>query len=350
MASVSELLSQPWSGEVGPSEGLAPLFPPGVTATRETWAGLRADILRRWQGILGEPEPEEVPPGAEWVRGAELPDCLAEEYRLPTSPTARQRVILLRPLVPASGRVPAAIVPFYNPEAMVGCDLGSGEAADAPTLHFGRHLVQQGYLVLCGQAFPYNTVSDPGTGVTFDWWRAAARKLLEQHPRWTGMGRLVRDTRIATDFLLAQPGVDPERVVIIGHSLGGKMAFYNGCLDARIRAIIASDFGIGFRATNWQDPWYLGPKVLDPAFPGRHHELLAAACPTAFLLVAGQYDGPVSRQYLGAARPVYELHGRGPALGMLDHASGHRPPETAMRTAYAWLAEQFGLPQRPYRI
>jgi predicted esterase len=350
MAAVSELLSQPGTSDFGAPEDLGPLFPPGVEFRRETWWRLRADALRRWQGILGKPEPEEIPAGSERTRCAELPYCLAEEYLLPTSPGSRQRVILLRPREGSGARLPAAIVPFYNPEAMVGYDLDTHLLQDAPTIHFGRHLVQQGYLVLCAQAFPYNTVPDPGTGVTFDRWRAAARKLLAQHPRWTGMGRLIRDTRIATDFLLAQPGVDLERVVIMGHSLGGKMAFYNGCLDRRIRAIVASDFGIGFRSTNWHDPWYLGPQVQRPSLPGRHHELLAAACPAAFLLIAGQYDGPASWQYLNAARPVYELYGRGQALGMLDHASGHRPPEQAMQTAYAWLAEQFGLPQRPVCI
>ena len=84
--------------------------------------------------------------------------------------------------------------------------------------------------------------------------------------------------------------------------------------------------------------------ALDPALPVRHHELLAAACPCPFLIVAGQYDGPASWQYLNAARPVYALHGRAEALGMIDHASGHRPPASAMQTAYQWLAEQFGLP------
>jgi pimeloyl-ACP methyl ester carboxylesterase len=164
------------------------------------------------------------------------------------------------------------------------------------------------------------------------------------------MGRLIRDTRIATDFLLAQPGIDPERVVIVGHSLGGKMAFYNGCLDGRIKAIVASDFGIGFSFTNWQDPWYLGAQVSRPDLPARHHELLAAACPTAFLLLAGECDGPASWPYINAARVAYALHGRATALGLLDHASGHRPPASAVRTAYRWLAEQFGLPDQPYHL
>ncbi len=59
-----------------------------------------------------------------------------------------------------------------------------------------------------------------------------------------------------------------------------------------------------------------------------------------FLLVAGQYDKPESWQYLNAANPVYALHGKPHALGMIDHASGHQPTRESMRLAYQWLAEQ----------
>ncbi|NLF17825.1 MAG: acetylxylan esterase [Lentisphaerae bacterium] len=341
---ITAKLSVPATTDLGKPEGLAPIFPARTTPSLAAWPALREDILRRWQAVLGHPEPESFDRTPERVRQVELPWAHAEEYLLPTSPTSRQRAVLLRPLRPSRERLPVAVVPFYHPEAMVGFDLAKGEALEPTTVQFGRHLVQQGFMVLCGQAFPFNTVPDPGTGASFDWWRAAARALLERHPHWTGMGRLIHDTRIAIDFLLGQPDADAERVLIIGHSLGGKMAFYNGCLDRRITAIVASDFGIGFSFTNWQDPWYLGTKVLDPALPVRHHELLAAACPCPFLIVAGQYDGPASWQYLNAARPVYALHGRAEALGMIDHASGHRPPASAMQTAYQWLAEQFGLP------
>jgi hypothetical protein len=350
MSSISAELSRPQSADPGASDGLNPVFPPGVAPSLAAWPEVRADILRRWQLMLGEPEAEEIPCGAQHVRTFSLPECRADEFRLPTSGTSQQRVILLRPPRPLYERSPVALVPFYHPDLMIGYDLATLAPQEAPSLHLGRHLVQQGYVVLCGQAFPFNTVSDPGSADGFDWWRAAAAALLQRHPRWTGMGRLIRDNRIATDFLLSQPGIDPERVVIIGHSLGGKMAFYNGCLDARIRAIVASDFGIGFSFTNWHDPWYLGPQVRRPDPPARHHELLAAACPTSLLLVAGECDGPASWQYLDAARVVYALHGRATALGLLDHASGHRPPAEAMRTAYRWLAEQFGLPEQPYHI
>ena len=127
------------------------------------------------------------------------------------------------------------------------------------------------------------------------------------------------------------------------------MAFYAAAMDDRIKATIASDFGIGYTFTNWDAPWYLGPRVLDPGLPLGHHHLLALHAPRPFLLVAGKFDGAASWQYLDEARKAYALYGRESALGCLDHGSGHRPPEHAMQFAYDWLAEQFGMGVRRER-
>lgn len=47
----------------------------------------------------------------------------------------------------------------------------------------------------------------------------------------------------AIDYILANynDGIDANKVVILGHSLGGKLAFYAATLDARIKLIIALD-------------------------------------------------------------------------------------------------------------
>ncbi|MCB1098197.1 MAG: acetylxylan esterase [Verrucomicrobiae bacterium] len=162
------------------------------------------------------------------------------------------------------------------------------------------------------------------------------------------MGKLVHDTRRGIDLVLKQADVDSDRLVLIGHSLGGKIAFYTGCLDSRVKATIASDFGIGWDFTNWQDPWYFGHKILTRDFAIAHHQLLALHAPRAFLLIAGQYDKPESWQYLNATKPVYALFGRLHAIGMLDHGSGHQPTEDSIRSAYQWLAEQFRLEQQDW--
>jgi predicted esterase len=215
-------------------------------------------------------------------------------------------------------------------------------------IQFGRHLVQQGYTVVCTEAFPYNTVSKPDAEEGFVWWQAGAEKLLQDNPEWTGMGRLVWDTSRALDLLLQQDGVDSDRVVVMGHSLGGKMAFYAGSLDDRFAATVSSDFGIGFAFTNWDAPWYLGERIHEPDFPLAHHQLLALHAPRPFLLIGGEADRPASWQYLNEAKRVYDLYGASAALGFFDHASGHRPTEESLRIAYGWLSEQFGLKQRPW--
>ncbi|HRU05457.1 MAG TPA: dienelactone hydrolase family protein [Candidatus Brocadiia bacterium] len=336
-------LCQPEYADLGEDQRLAPILPPG--ATLEDWLGMRPSWLRRWQEFLGQAT---EPPGqgdAQPINSTVLPWARATEYRQPTAPGVRQLVVILEPLQPSPALRPAALVPFYHPDDMAGWNftLGKPDRKRLPT-QFGRRLVEQGYVVACVEAFPFNTVPDPKSNEGFAWWKAAAKKLLADNPRWTGMGRLVRDTSRALDLLLAQPGVDPGRVVAIGHSLGGKMAFYTGCLDDRVKAVIASDFGIGWSFTNWDAPWYLGPKIHDPGLRLAHHQLLALLAPRPFLLVAGQFDKRESWQYLNAARPVYDLYGRGGALACLDHATGHTPPPQAMRAAYRWLAEQFGLP------
>ncbi len=50
---------------------------------------------------------------------------------------------------------------------------------------------------------------------------------------------LVEDVRAATDWVLAQPGVDGERLAIIGNSLGGHTAFAAAAADPRFRAVAA---------------------------------------------------------------------------------------------------------------
>jgi len=352
MVSISAELSCPAYSDLGPDEGLEPIFAAGTSVTRETWEEtLRPELLTRWNAVLGHPAVEDFDRTPMLREVLPLPDCEAGVYELPTGPRTRQLVFLLQPRERSQASVPGAVVPYYTPGAMAGFDLSSRTLlAEETVIQFGLHLVQQGYLVVCGQAFPYNTVPEPRQTKEFACWHAGTARVLAENPDWTGMGKLVWDTRLLTDVLLAQPRVDADRIVAIGHSLGGKMAFYAGCLDGRIKAIIASDFGIGFSFTNWDAPWYLGPKAHDPALGLAHHHLLALQAPRPFLLVAGSCDGPASWQYLNKARSVYALYGREDALGLLDHASGHSPPPAAMRTAYRWLAEQFGLPERPFRI
>ena len=347
----SEKLSRPAYENLGELENLEPLFPEGTEESLENWNLLRGKLLGRWKKILGSPSFSDFSKEVEQVDAFEEPDFYGKVYRQPTGPVTKQLLLLMEPKnAPVSPR-PGAIVPYYHPDEMAGYNLKEHKLIlERKNVQFGLHLVRQGYVVVCHEAFPYNTVPDPESNEGFAWWKAASKKLLEDNPGWTGIGKLIWDTRLATDFLLNRNDIDKEHIVIIGHSLGGKMAFCTGCLDTRIKAIIASDFGIGWKFTNWDTEWYYGKQIYEKGFTLAHHQLLALHAPRSFLLIGGFADRPASWQYINEAKKVYRLYGRENAAGFFDHASGHQPTEESVRTAYKWLAEQFGLPEKKWEF
>lgn len=254
-----------------------------TAATACTWGPTRAYIQQHFLDFLGRPDHDPSADGhANLVRQWKQSWCEARLYSQVTGPGTRQLVLLLAPHEASSDAIarPCAVVPFYHPDESSGIDLGQHWPAapprnrpDAPlsedhTIAYGRHLVDRGYVVACTEAFHVNVLPPHARGEKergFSQWVRASQVLLRNNPGWSGMGKLVHDVRLATDLLLGQSTtaegeappwvVDAQRLLCVGHSLGGKMAFYSSCLDQRIQCVICSDFGIGLGSTNWQDDW-----------------------------------------------------------------------------------------------
>ncbi len=341
MMSILERFGYPAYKDLGPPETIEPIF--GTEKpTLEAWERVRGELKARWAAMMGRPSYRDYERKTEALKTFEQPTYTGTLFRQTTGPDHWQRLLLMEPKAPLPTPRPGMVVPFYNPDRSVGLDLGSPRNEDRhPLIEFGCHLVEQGYSVVCTEAFPYNTVPRPDSNIWSAWWEAGAEKLRSDHPHWTGIGKLTADTIRAVDLLLGQPEVDPNRIGVMGHSLGGKMAFYAGCLDERLKAIVCSDFGIGWTFTNWEYPWYHGKQVLEEGFPLGHHQLLAMAAPKPFFLFGGEADRPASWQYLNEARKVYALYGRQEAIGFFDHASGHRPTRESLKVAYTWLRAVF---------
>lgn len=318
------------------------------------WKEKRDALTFLWERALGLPTTAGKVGHQDVPRSEVLEVFLASDFkgtlmRQRTAGDAWQRILLMEPLN-LKGRTAGVLVPFYDSDRMCGYDLKTKQrlGPERNTAFFGLHLVRQGYVVAAVEAYPYNLLtpeeraaSKGGMGV----WRAAAAKLAKQHPRLTGMGRLTEDTRLAAEVLRGSDKVDPERIGIMGHSLGGKMAFYAGCLDSRFRAIVASDFGLAWDSSNWGDPWYFGDKLKGMRAQGLSHEQLLAVGSKPFFLIAGQYDSQASAgPLLEEARKVRALQGQGDSLVMYDHHAGHQPTWPALKAAYVWLAGQLAMP------
>ncbi len=347
MKPLSGELSRPPS-DLGEPQDLEPVVHRDRESTVEAWEGeWRGRLLARWRKVIGQSSFRGFDRVAEVVDDFDAPDFHGTLLLQPTGPEQRQQVLLMEPRDPVVLPRPVAVVPYYHPDLMAGFDLERREPIRERTnVQFGRHLVQQGYVVACMEAFPYNTVPEPESNAGFAWWEAASDRLLADNPRWTGIGKLVHDTSRVVDLLLEQPEVDRGRVLAISHSLGGKMAFYTAAFDERIAACITSDFGIGMSFTNWEAPWYFGDQINEPGFALNGHQALALIAPRSFLMIAGEADRPESWQHILQAQRIYRLYGREHAAGGFMHMTGHQPTEESIRVAYRWLDEQFDLPDR----
>ncbi len=289
-------------------------------------------------------KPLSVPAGYTFERKVEpvktwkFADFDVESYRQANGPGTSQRVFVAVPKAQKfPGRRPGVVVPFYFPECMIGFDPETGERLPKyEKISMMADLAKRGFVTISADAYHLTYLPKSEQGRTdFGRWRKAAEALSRDWPEWSGVGKLVADTRLLVDMLVADPRVDAARIGIIGHSLGGKMAFYTGCLDPRIKVIVTSDWGIVWDTTNWSDIWYWGAREAALKAAGHTHaELLDYAGGKPFMIIAGRYDGEPARTMVMGTE-VYRRHPERAVV--LNHATGHRPPPDALEAGYRFL-------------
>lgn len=292
-------------------------------------------IKKRWLDAIGMPSCEIPQEPMTLLARYEYPDFDAEMYLQKNGPDTTQRVMMVFPK-DCKEPCPAVAVPHYIAEQMFGMDPATGE----PLTRYQprammRHLVQRGYVVASADSYHVTYIRSDKEKSDFSRWRDAGTKLRADHPHWSGVGKLVSDTKLMLDGLCADSRVDASRIGIAGHSLGGKMAFYTGCLDDRVKAILASDFGFGWDQTNWRDIWYWGNQVEDLIAAGMDHtELLSCTNGVPFCLIAGSYDNWESWRMMRRASGYEPFDER---LKIINHATGHTPPAEALEEGYRFL-------------
>ncbi len=308
------------------------------------WSRRRRDILGALTRVLGEP-PRPRQPGPPEVRVPEvIPEAAFVRLRL-TFRTPDGDAVPAWLLVPAGrpGRLPAMLCLHQTTPA--GKDEPAGRAGLAD-LHYAAELATRGFVTLAPD-YP-----------NFGEYRVDAYALGYASATMKG----VVNHRAALEVLCRRPEVDPARVGVIGHSLGGHNALFLAVFEPRGRAVVSScGFNSFFKyrggdLTGWSHAGYMpriatefgrDPKQMPFDFP----ELLGALAPRPVFINAprGEDNFELSGvlDCVEAARPVYALHGAASRLVIETPAAGHTfPPEVRSR-AYAWLEEVLGPPAPP---
>jgi len=297
----------------------------------------KTDLFKEF---MGHPVNYDFKNRFEFVKKYEYKDFDCEMYLQangvrPDGTITYQRVFITLPKK-IEGRLPAVVVPFYYPEAAMGFDPEKNEPheiyKDNPIM---LDIVRHGYIAISGDSY-YLTYADfKGGKDELESWKCVSDIFNKEQPEWTGVGKLIYDTSLLIDVISKDSRVDSEKIGIAGHSLGGKIAFISGCLDKRIKVILASDFGLLWHQTNWHDEWYWGKKLnLIKKEKFENYMLLKDAAPKPFCLIAGEFDTDESRQTLYEIEEYNDCPER---ILVINHRSGHRPPDYALEAGYLFM-------------
>ncbi|MPZ21561.1 MAG: SUMF1/EgtB/PvdO family nonheme iron enzyme [Luteitalea sp.] len=314
-----------FEGSIG---SLSPLAPKGTSV--EAWQERAGEIRAKWEALLGIPKRRTGKPAARVLRELTQRNFVGQMIDLEMEPGASEKIYVLRPSHRDHRPWPVMIVPFYDVDTPAAADLGGRRFdPDRGVNAYAYTAAQHGYLAVAVRWF------GESYGESYS---EAVANLALRDPGTTGLGKWVADARRLVEYIETLPDADADRIGIIGHSLGGKMALYAAAFEPRIRAAVSSEPGIGLTFSNYEDYWYLGEKVTALPPGTDQHELIALIAPRPFLLVGGdEYDTDESWHYINAARAAYRLVGKPEHVGYLNHRAGHTPTPEAVSRAFDWL-------------
>ena len=162
-------------------------------------------LKEKWLNLLGNSAYEMQETPLKFIKKYEYEDFDLEIYTQRNGMKTFQRVMIAFPKN-LKTPCPVVITPYYFPEGMLGFDPETG----APFEEYGeifmmKDLVKRGYMTICADAYHLTYTENEHGKIGFDLWQEAGEKLLADNPQWTGMGKLVSDTKLLIDIACADP-------------------------------------------------------------------------------------------------------------------------------------------------
>lgn len=313
-----------------------------VLSTDEQWKEKQNDIRQRIQWVLGDPPVAALNHGMEY--GAE-PGPVANLMGRSGSASGVEKMSLNFANFTScdlyyptgatnSGRYPAII--WLHPLSF-SCGYSPAYRRGEPPY---LAMVRAGFVVLAFDQIGHGTRIEE------------AQRFYLRYPRWSLMGRMVRDAQSAVDVLARLSFVDARKIYALGYATGGMTALHAAALDERIAGVISVAGFTPMRldtaekrtggVARWAQWLPLMPRLgafvgNEERIPYDYHEVLALIAPRPVLLVAPRIDYQATPadviQCVEEASRVYEFKKAEDRLSLMDVPDyNHFSPEMQMET------------------
>jgi dienelactone hydrolase len=289
-----------------------------------------SDIREGMQQVMGPlpPESRKVPPDLRVLEETRLDRYTLKRVSFAVEAGDRVQALILIPHG-LTGRAPAMLCLHQTVSHGKEDVVGKGQ----PNMAYGAELAARGYVVL---APDYPNFGESEVDVYALGYESASMKGIWNHCR-------------AVDLLQSMPEVDPDRVGVIGHSLGGHNALFLAAFDPRVKVVVTSCGFTSFAKyrggdlTGWSHKGYM-PRIaaeygksaagMPFDFPG----ILRAIAPRPLFINAPLHDANFDvsgvRDCVEAVRPNYALPGN---LVLATPDAGHDFPPDVRRSAYEFV-------------
>lgn len=240
-------------------------------------------------------------------------------------------------------KLPAMLV-LHGTDAL-GKYVVSGKSAK-PNRSYAIELAQRGYVVIAPDYPSFGGASN--YDFEKDRYESGTMKAIFNHMR-------------CVDLLQSRKDVDPERIGVIGHSLGGHNAMFVGAFDPRLKVIVSSsgwtmfeNYNIGTEGTKkyggtlgpWAQDRYM-PLIrdkynLDAAkVPFNFDEVIAALAPRPFFsnspINDTNFDVNGVKKGIANVKPVYKFLNASGNLQVRYPEAGHDFPVKERLEAYQFI-------------
>ena len=287
------------------------------------------------------PLPPRVPPDVEVLETADCGRYFRNKIAYSVRPDERVSAYLC---VPKDVHAPAPAV-FCHHQHAGRFDLGKSEVvglAGDPDQAYAAELAELGFVTIAPDAVGFEERNwSHGGRDNVGWFELSTRLVHGQ----TLLATCLSEIAVALDVLDQRPEVDAGRMGFLGHSYGGKMAFWAAAFDVRLRATVSHCGCIPYRLTMTRDAGIQAEFVV-PGFAADHdlEDLLVTLEGRPLLISAALRD----RWSRGAQELYDEARARDVStveLALYDDA--HVFTQEMRQRAYAFLSEHLNVQPIP---